>query len=1166
MEFAGDRLNRQLAARWWHAAGEEPDRVNDHVGHENDGLDRELLVAFESLPAEQRDLILMELARRRSLGAPIPRANRGEGLRASSAQEGLWFLEQVDPGSAAYVMPASVLLRGRLDIDALGQCLTEIVRRHEILRTTFTTIDGRPYQVVADPAPVPLPVADLSALRRQDRDAAVRALQREEAGKPFDIAAEPGLRARLFIIGADEHVLVLTMHHIVSDGWSLGVMLRELSTLYHAFSRKAPSPLADLPIQYGDFAEWQLDRVEHLLDGHLAYWRRYLAHAPVLELPADRPRQAMHAAGGAAVLWRLEPETMARVRQCADSARATPFMVLLAAFAVLLWRWSGQRDLLIGYPTAGRVHADLEPLIGYFVNTLPLRVDLADRPAFADLLQRVRADCTSGFEHQEVPFDQIVRELNPDRRGGQVPFIQVMLALRDVPMPELRLGDNLTLESLGYETISAKFDLCLDLVPDTKGGLDARMEYRTGLFDEQTIGRMMGCFGVLLDGLVSDPATSVDAVPMMGQDESRRLVSRLAGSTAPAHGTLHGLVESQADAAPEALAVLCGDGRLSYAQLEERANLLAWSLRDRGLGAEEVVGVCLPQSVETVLALLGVLKAGAAYALLDPESPHQRLSSMIAEARIQTVLTTVAVAKSGALEAPSGTTLDLLCLDDPELDLGGRQSRPAAQVTGRHLASATFVPHSAGGQKAAMNEHGALAMMVRGLRETFGLAPGDRLLAIPPVGSGAWPGEIFAALGAGAAVVLPTDDEISDPARLLDLMSRQGVTIWSSAPAGLTALVDYLHERDAPGSDAMPAARLRVAGVGGETLPSDLPGKLGRLVPGIQLVNLAGPAETASCAMSYSVPVNGGSRPYVAWGRPLHGHRVYVLDDRLRPAPTGVAGELFIAGAGTGRGYLGRPSMTAECFVADPYATEAGGRMYATGHRARFLADGTLEQLGRFDRQVQLRGVRVEPAEVEAVIAEHPAVLEAAVSSYQDPETGPALVAYLTARIDPPPPSAELRRFVAERLPAAMIPAKLVVIDEFPRRSDGRLDWAGLPDPLGPPSAGGASYAEPEGAVERTLADLLAGVLEIEQVGALSDFFALGGHSLQATQAVSRIREMFRVGLTIPDFLGARTVRRLAQELRDLGMRHGVDVDAVAELVVEISAMSADEAAKRLAE
>jgi amino acid adenylation domain-containing protein len=1135
--------------------------VNDHVGRPSDGLDSELLRVFESLPADQRDLVMMELARRRGLGAPISVANRDEGLRASCAQEGLWFLEQVDPGSVAYLMPASVRLRGRLDVAALGQCLNEIVRRHEILRTTFTSIDGRPYQVVADPAPVPLPVADLTALGQHERDAGLQALRREEASTPFDIATEPGLRARLLVTGPDEHVLMLTMHHIVSDGWSLGVMLGELSALYRAFSQRRPSPLPDLPIQYGDFAEWQLDRVARILDGHLEYWRRYLAQAPVLELPADRSRPAMPTPGGAAVPWRLDQPTMTRVRQLADSARATPFMVLLAAFAVLLWRWSGQRDLVIGYPTAGRVQADLEPLIGYFVNTLPLRVhlDLADRTAFADLLDRVKADCTSGFEHQEVPFDQIVRELAPDRLGGQVPLIQVMLALRNTPMPDLRLDDQLTLESLGYETVAAKFDLCFDLVPDKAGGLDGRLEYRTGLFDEQTIRRMLGYFEVLLDGLLSDPAAPVAAAPLVAPDEGLRLLRDLAGSTAPARGSLLELIESQATAAPEAVAVICGDRQLSYRQLSERAAQLALELRDRGLGPEDVVGVCLPSSAESVIALLGLLKAGAACALLDPRGPRLRRTALLAHARIATVLTTAALAGSEALGAPEASTLNLLCLDDLVPGAAGPRAPSARPMTSRQLASVTFLPDSAGGPKAAMIEQGPLTVAVRGLSQALGLAPGDRLLAVPPAGVSTCPAEVFAALSAGAAVVMPSGAEISDPDRLLELISGQAVTTWSSAPAMLSALVDRID-----GHGDFPA-RLRVAAVGGDTVPGDLPARLGRLAPEVALVNLAGMAEAAFTTTAYPVPGGGSGQP-LGWGRPLPGQRVYVLDEQLRPAPIAVPGQLFIAGPSLGRGYLGRPSLTASRFLADPYASEPGTRMYATGDWARFRADGNLEHLGRLDRQLQLRGVRTEPGEVEAILAGHPAILEAAVRGYQDPAAGPALAAYLVARVDPPPPSAELRRFVADRLPEPMVPAKLVVVDELPRRPGGQIDWAELPDPLGPSPNGASPYAEPAGALERALADLLAGVLEIEQVGALSDFFDLGGHSLQATQAVSRIREVFRVGLTIPDFLSARTVRQLAQELRGLGMSHGIDVDAVAELVAEISAMPADEAARRLAE
>jgi amino acid adenylation domain-containing protein len=1144
--------------------------VNDHVGQESAGLDSELLRAFESLPADQRDQILMELGRRRALAAPIPRADRSEGLRASCAQEGLWFLEQADPGSVAYVMPASVRLRGPLDVEAVALSLTELARRHEILRTTFTSIDGRPYQVIADPAPVPLPVTDLTELSAGDVAAAVLTWQREEAERPFDIAAEPGLRAQLLVTGSDEQVLMLTMHHIVSDGWSLGVILTELSALYQAFARQQPSPLAELPIQYGDFAQWQLDRVARILDGHLEYWRGYLADAPVLELPVDRSRQAATFAGGGAVPWHLTPPTMSRIGQLAEQAGATPFMVLLAAFAVLLSRWSGQADLVIGYPTAGRVHADLEPLIGYFVNTLPLRADLSGRPSFADLLQQVRADCTAGFEHQEVPFDQIVRELHPDRLAGQVPLIQVMLALRNVPMPELRLGDDLTLESLGYRTVAAKFDLCLDLVPDSHGGLEGRLEYRTGLFDDLTIRRLMGYFDRLIDGLIGDPAGSVATVPMISADEGRRLVSELAQATADGTAAsqvqsvppdqLHGLFESRADADPAALAVLCGDRRLSYWQVEERANVLASRLKDAGVSADDVVGLCLPPSAELVIALLGVLKAGGAYALLDPHSPAERITAMITGARIGIVLTTTAVARLRGLQTRD-LGADLRCLDDFELDRVSPAARPAPVTAGRNLASVTFRPQAASWPAGAMNEHDGLTRTACGLRDSLDLKPADRLLVVGPAGAQECPGEIFAALAAGAAVVMPGSADLDDPAQLLDLIRGQDVTVLSSAPAALGALADYVAQLG-----PTPALGLRVAAAGGGALPPDLPARLTDLSPGLRVVNLAGTAEASYCSTARDVLGSDRLRPSVPWGRPLPGHRLYVLDDRLRPAPVGVPGELYVGGAGPGRGLLGQPSLTARRFVADPYAGGAGGRMYATGDRARLLADGNLEHLGRFDRQLKAHGVRIEPAEIEALLAAHPAVIEAAVASYQDPASGPALAGYLTARIDPPPPTAELREFLATRLPGPMIPAQLSFVDELPRRPDGQIDLRRLPDPLGRGAADGGVYVQPDDSLEQALADLLAGVLEIEQVGALSDFFDLGGHSLQATQAVSRIAEVFRVGLTIPDFLGARTVRQLAGELRNLGLRYGVDVDAIADLVAEISAMPAEVAAKKLAE
>jgi amino acid adenylation domain-containing protein len=1131
--------------------------VNDQASNQAIELDGELLRAYESLSQDQRDLLVMELARRRAAGRHIPRADRAGPLRASSAQERVWFLEQLEPGSVAYVMPIAVRLRGELDVAALAGCLTEIVRRHETLRTTFTAIDGLPYQVVADPAAVPLPVTDLRGLPAADRDAAVDARRRAEVARPFDIAAEPGLRASLLHTGDDEHVLLLTLHHIVCDGWSLGVIVRELAACYPAFARGEPSPLPELPVQYADFAAWQHEQTGRVLAAQLDYWRRRLAQAPVLELPADRPRPATATSAGDAVPLHIEPAVMAQVNRLAEAAGATPFMVVQAAFAVLLWRWSGQEDLLIGYPIAGRTHPDLEPLIGFFVNTLPLRVDLSGAPSFTELLAQVRADCMSAYEHQDVPFEQIVRELHPDRSTGAVPLIQVMLALRDVPMPELRLG-GVTLEPLAQQTVSTKFDLCLDLVPDGSGGVAGRAEYRTALFDAATVRRMMDCFVLLLDGLLADPDAAVSAAPMVPPAEAGRLVAELSGGAAGhPHGTLHGMVEARADAAPQALAVLCGERRLTYRELDERANRLARYLRGRGIGPDDVVGLCLPRSEEMVVALLGVLKAGAAYVPLDPQYPRRRVAFMAADARVRMVLTVGSVAGSGVLERESGAAPDIVCLDHSAADIAAASPRrPEPAATEGNLAYVIYTSGSTGVPKGAMNEHGGVAGSLRGMNRVYGLTPDDRMLAISSLNYDMSVYEIFGALAAGAAVVVPSDIEITDPVQLLALLQRQGVTAWSSAPALLDMLVNHAYA-----GDGMPGVRLRVVGVGGDRMPPALPARLYELVPGVRLFNLAGMTEVSYCTTSHLVAEGGGPRPVIPWGRPLPGHRVYVLDRHLRPAPVGVPGELYIGGAGPGRGYWRRPALTAARFVADPFATEPGGRMYATGDRARFRPDGDLEYLGRLDHQLKIRGFRIEAGEVEAAIAAHPAVVEPVVTTYEEPGADRVLVAYLTTRGDSPPGATELRQFLADRLPKHMIPGRFVMLDELPRLPSGKLNRAGLPAPPRR-SALEAPYTAPDGPLEQALADLLAGVLEIERVGALDDFFDLGGHSLLATHAVSRIRELYRVDLPIPVFLSAGTVRELGRELRDIGMRAGVDVDAVAELVVQISALSAAEAAQ----
>jgi amino acid adenylation domain-containing protein len=1118
--------------------------VSDRVDSSGEGLDSELLAAYESLPADKRDLLMAELARRGAGQVISPVDRSGQPARASFAQERLWFLEQVDPGSVAYLMPASVRVKGRLDVAALARSLTEIARRHEVLRTTFTPIDGQPYQVVADLAPVPLPVTDLSGLGPDDQAVAVRAQQVREAQTPFDIATESGLRACLLVLGADEHMLLVTMHHIVSDGWSLGILLRELAALYEAFAHDVPSGLADLAIQYADFAAWQRRRIGEVLDAHLGYWRDYLAQTPVLELPVDHQRPAVATSAGAAVHWRLEPEIIERADQLAESAHATPFMVLQAAFAVLLWRWSGQDDLIIGYPVAGRSVAELEQLIGFFVNTLPLRVDLSDQPSFTTLLERVRDDCVRAYQHQEVPFEQIVRVLQPERAAGQVPLIQVMLALRDVPMPEFRLSE-LALEPLAHPALSTKFDVCLDLVPDGGGGLTASTEYRTSLFEADTIERMMESFRMLLTGLLDDPSAPVSAAPMMNPAAGADIIARTAGTVAAQRGTLHGPFESQACRTPDATAVVAGDQSLSYQELDVRASELARCLRDRGIGQEDVVGLCLPRSLEMVVALMGVLKAGAAYAPLDPAYPRGRVAYMVADARMRLVLTLGSVADSGLFDETGAP--DLLCLDRMAADIAtARRGRPVPAIGEHNLAYVIYTSGSTGVPKGAMNVHGRVAGSIRGMNDVYGLTPDDRMLAISSLNYDMSVYEIFGPLSAGATVVVPADIEITDPVQLLALLRRQGVTTWSSAPALFDTLVNYAYEH--AGLDGV---RLRVVGIGGDRMPPSLPMRLYQMLPGVRLLNLAGMTEVSYCTTSYLVADTGNPQAVRRWGRPLPGHRVYILDRHLRPAPVGVPGELFIGGAGPGRGYWRRPGLTAARFVADPYACEPGGWMYVTGDQARFLPDGDLEYLGRVDQQLKLRGFRIEAGEVEAALAAHPAVAEPIVTTYEQPGSDRVLVAYLTTR-DDQPASSELRQFLASRLPQHMIPGRFVFLAELPRLPSGKLNRKALPDPLARslPSED-LPYSPPEGPLEQLLADILADVLEVDRVGALDDFFDLGGHSLLATQTVSRIRELFRVELTIPDFLSSGVVRELAVQIRDLGLLAGVDVDAVATFALQ---------------
>ncbi|MCQ4206657.1 non-ribosomal peptide synthetase [Streptomyces longispororuber] len=1117
--------------------------------------------SLEGLSAERRALLTMELARRKAAALRprrLPREGGEPSFPLSYAQERLWFLAQADPDSTAYVMSGALRLRGALDRRALGAALDEIVARHEVLRTTFPEQGGRPEQRVGPPRSVPLPVLDAD-----DGEDTVAAVCRAEATTPFDLASDLMVRARLVRLSDDHHVLVLGLHHIASDGWSLGVLLNELGVLYDSFRRGRPSPLPELRIQYADYAVWQRDWLAGgPLDEQIAYWRERLDGAPVLELPTDLAAGATRSWHGASQPFSFPPQLWKRVVSFAEEQRTTPYMVLVAAFAVVLSRWSGQRDVVIGSPLAGRAHSELEPLTGFFVNTLPLRVDVPDTATFETLLAEVRQSCTEAYAHQDVPFGKLVQALRPDRSLGPVPLVQVMLALRDVPGQKPALA-GLDVEELDLATSqdASKFDLVLDLVPEHDGGLRCRVEFSTDLFEAATAGRIADAFVRVLDTALAGPERPVDRLPLVSADERARLVGELSGdgdASAADTGCLHTLIDAQADARPDAPAVECGDTVLSYRELTERADRLAHRLRALGAGPEHVVGICLPRSADMVVAVLGVLKAGAGYVPLDPGYPQGRIELMVRDSGVELVVTESTVAATGRLDARDDDTTGpgLVLIDD----LADEQ--PAARpgpVHPRTLAYVIYTSGSTGLPKGSANEHGGVVNTLTGLNRTLGLGPTDRMLAVSSLNYDMSVYEILGSLLAGACVVVPPDDlEVTDPVRLRRLVIDTQVTAWSSAPALLELLVNHAH--GGPGFDG---AALRLAVLGGDRPPAALPDRLGELLPDLRLFNLAGMTEVSYCSTYHLVrrpePVPGT----IPWGRPLPNQRLYVLDAHGEPVPVGVRGELFIGGAGVRRGYWHRPGLSAQRFTPDPFGRTPAGRLYRTGDAARWRTSGELEFLGRLDHQVKLRGLRIEPGEIEAALTSHEDVKRSAVL-LRGEGADRRLVAYLTTRGPLPPSIGDLRRYLLDRVPDHMVPSAFVLMDEFPLQPSGKLDRTALPDPAAVRPELSGAYTEPSDALEQILAGIWAEVLEIDRVGATDDFFDLGGHSLLVTQVVSRIRDLFRVDFPIRGFLAAGTVVALAGRLRAAAAEAGTDVDQVAELIVQVSGMDAAQVTRRL--
>uniref|UniRef100_UPI003B3A4085 amino acid adenylation domain-containing protein n=1 Tax=Longimicrobium sp. TaxID=2029185 RepID=UPI003B3A4085 len=1027
-------------------------------------------------------------------GVPAPeRAPREGAIPVSVAQEAIGFLEQFAPGQMAYRAQAILRLSGALDVDALERSLAEIVRRHEIFRTTFPVEDGAPAQRIHAPWRVAL------AVREVADEVEFAECVREEFLRPFNAARLPLVRWSLLRRSPREHVLLMVEHHFVHDGWSFGVFLHELRALYLAFARGEHSPLPEPGLQFADYAAWQRRWMEtEAAEAKLGFWERRLAGVPVLELPTDFPRPSVIRFRGAAERVRLDPALAAEARAFSRQHGVTLFVTLLAAYQALLARYSGQRDFCVGSAVGNRGHKAFEGVIGMIVNTVALRADLDGYPTVREHLRRVRETTLDAYAHQEVPFERVVRRLQPERGTGTLPICQVLFSFHNAPMPELRFGgvDVEVEEAQGNG--SAKFDLQVVVIPRAEQGVAEKAdevvmvwEYSTDLYARDTILRMVDHFHVLLAGLVRNPDRPVDELPLLDSAERLQVVEAWNQTEAgvPADLCIHELFEAQVARTPETVAVRFEDASLTYAELNARANQLAHHLRGLGVGPEVRVGVLMERSLEMVISLLAVLKAGGAYVPLDPGLPADRLAYMLEDADVAVLLTQerlrdiLPASKVPALEVDEGW----------DAIAGESAENPVSAVTPSNVAYVIYTSGSTGRPKGVMNAHRGVVNRLVWMQAQFGIGADDVVLQKTPFSFDVSVWEFFWPLRQGARLVMARPDGHRDPAYLQEVMEREGVTTLHFVPSMLQPFVDTV--------DSARCAPLRHVICSGEALPPALVRRFyDRFAGPVELTNLYGPTEAAVDVSCWACPRDEAA-DVVPIGRPVWNTQLYVLDAALQPLPVGVPGELYIGGVQVARGYQGRAAMTAERFIPDPFSAEPGARLYRTGDRARWRADGAIEYLGRLDFQVKVRGFRIELGEIETRLAEHADVREVVVLARADGGEQ-RLVAYVVGNVD----AGVLREHLRRELPEYMVPAAFVPLDALPLTANGKLDRKALPAPEGDAYAARRSYEAPLGEIETALAETWGEVLGLERVGRWDHFFELGGHSLLAIKLIGRMR------------------------------------------------------------
>ena len=1054
---------------------------------------------------------------------PILKRTENVELPLSFAQQRLWFLDQFEPNSPFYNIHVALRLTGTLKVPALEQSLQAIVERHEALRTNFITVDGQALQIIQTQADWQVSVFDLQHLPANEQEIAVQQLAQEHAIQPFDLANQALFRAKLLVLNNTENVLLVSMHHIVSDGWSMGVFVKELAALYDAYAQDKSPNLLPLPIQYADFALWQRQWLQgDVLQSQLNYWQKQLKDAPaLLPLPTDRPRPAVQTFGGARQEFALSLELTQKLTQLSQQQGCTLFMTLLAAFDTLLYRYTEQTDILVGTPIANRDRIEIEGLIGFFVNTLVMRTDLAGNPSFSELLGRVRKMAMDAYAHQNLPFEMLVEALQPERNLSHTPLFQVMFVLENAPVSELELT-GLIVNLLKEKSTTAKFDLTLGM-ENTATGLVGVWEYNTDLFDAGTIERLAGHFVTLLESIVANPQQRISQLPLLTQPEQHQLLVEWNDTQAdyPQDKCIHQLFEEQVERTPDAVAVVFENEQITYQQLNCRANQLAHYLRSLGVVADELVGICVERSLEMVVGLLGILKVGGAYLPLDPEYPTERLHFMLEDAQVKVLLTQQPLVEL----VPEHQACNIYLDTDWEKIAQNSKSNPKNSVIPDNLAYVIYTSGSTGKPKGVLVNHVSVVNLYTDFQTKKPLSVGDRCSLWTSISFDVSIYEIFSALLAGASLYIVPELARLDTITFTNWLDSQQIC---SAYIPPFMLKDFL-ARLSKTPNKLSLQRLLV---GVEPIQEQLLISLSQRIPDLCIINGYGPTETTICSTLYPLQFQSIGNRNTPIGKPVQNTEIFLLDDQMQLIPIGVIGEIYIGGIGLARGYLNQKELTQKKFIPNPFSDEPHSRLYKTGDLARYLPDGNIEYLGRIDNQVKIRGFRIELGEIEALFSQHEDVQASCVITREDIPGQKRLVAYVVPQKQVILTTSQLRQFLKAKLPDYMVPNAFVILEALPLTSNGKLDRRVLPMPDLQSSIG--KYVAPRRPIEEMLAQIWAQILKVEQVGIHDNFFELGGHSLLATQLVSRIRKIFQVELPLRDLFATATVGELAKSIEQL--------------------------------